>query len=390
MAVKVKLTCPNCRVDLSRSIHQILECRRKEECKQYWNMPDSELSAKELRLKYMYENESVVQNAATGEVSLTRNFTEDEDDPKGKHNNNEEGHNKDDDEEIVVDKTLFTGLEYAMTDDEQSYLYGLMTGGNPEKLHQAAQLLANIAEMALKGITPSKRTSNPPTTTTISQQRKPTSLRTGRSGTAGAGRAFQNMNNHEREKERFKQQKIEALKKEHPLPVRMPKFIQLAINTFPDPYNVKRASLMFVDDVPWNGLDVVDAYSRVVIRKKDGAVLRNLPFMSDKISIVPAFMTESLAGSEEAHESGGRTRRVVISNIRGVAGRYGCQIGDVVTHINGEFFDGDAENLRMLLHSLWEEGCSTGTPFFTLTVNADDCTAQAIRLRAKRMRAAIK
>eukprot|EP00957_Ditylum_brightwellii_P026340 1992239-Ditylum_brightwellii.AAC.1 len=79
------------------------------------------------------------------------------------------------------------------------------------------------------------------------------------------------MNNHEREKERFKQQKIEALKKEHPLPVRMPKFIQLAINTFPDPYNVKRASLMFVDDVPWNGLDVVDAYSRVVIRKKDGA-----------------------------------------------------------------------------------------------------------------------
>jgi hypothetical protein len=76
------------------------------------------------------------------------------------------------------------------------------------------------------------------------------------------------MNNHEREKERFKQKKIEILKKEHPLPVCMPRFIQLAIDIFPDLYNVKCASLIFVDDVPWNGLVVADAYSRDVICKK--------------------------------------------------------------------------------------------------------------------------
>jgi hypothetical protein len=100
-----------------------------------------------------------VQNAATG----TRTFTKGEDDQKGKNNNNnEKEHKKDNGKEIVVDKNLFTGLEYAMTGDEQSYLYGLMAGGNPEKVHQAAQLLANITNMALKGITPSKHTSNRP------------------------------------------------------------------------------------------------------------------------------------------------------------------------------------------------------------------------------------
>eukprot|EP00957_Ditylum_brightwellii_P172251 13113001-Ditylum_brightwellii.AAC.1 len=94
----------------------------------------------------------------------------------------------------------------------------------------------------------------------------------------------------------------------------MPKFIQLDIDTFPDPYNMKRASLMFVDGVPWNGLDVVVVYSRDVICKKDDAVLWNLPFMSDKMSIVSSLMTESLAGSKEANKSG-RTCRVIISNI---------------------------------------------------------------------------
>eukprot|EP00957_Ditylum_brightwellii_P027436 2074209-Ditylum_brightwellii.AAC.1 len=78
----------------------------------------------------------------------------------------------------------------------------------------------------------------------------------------------------------------------------MPKFIQLAIDTFPDLYNVKRASLVFVDDVPWNGLDVVDAYSRDLVCKKDFVELQNLPFMSDNIPIVLAFIMESLAGSK--------------------------------------------------------------------------------------------
>ncbi|EJK74564.1 hypothetical protein THAOC_03750, partial [Thalassiosira oceanica] len=53
--------------------------------------------------------------------------------------------------------------------------------------------------------------------------------------------------------------------------------------------------------------------------------------------------------------------------------------GDVVTHVNGEVFTGTADELNSFLVNSFEQQGGDGT--VTIVVNAEVCTAEALRLR---------
>jgi S1-C subfamily serine protease len=75
-----------------------------------------------------------------------------------------------------------------------------------------------------------------------------------------------------------------------------------------------------------------------------------------------------------------RRKRVLVGSVRGRAGKSGIMRGDVVTHVNGEPFNGDASELYALLARTYEENGGDGA--VTIVVNAEECTAEALRLRS--------
>jgi S1-C subfamily serine protease len=75
-----------------------------------------------------------------------------------------------------------------------------------------------------------------------------------------------------------------------------------------------------------------------------------------------------------------RTKRVLVASVRGQAGKCGIMKGDVVTHVNGEPFMGTANDLRASLIHAYEEQGNDG--IVMLVVNAEECTAEALRLRS--------
>lgn len=75
-----------------------------------------------------------------------------------------------------------------------------------------------------------------------------------------------------------------------------------------------------------------------------------------------------------------RSQRVLVGSVRGQAGKSGIMKGDVVTHVNGEVFTGDAAALNALLVNAYEEQGMDGVVM--IVVNAEECTAEALRLRS--------
>ena len=55
--------------------------------------------------------------------------------------------------------------------------------------------------------------------------------------------------------------------------------------------------------------------------------------------------------------------------------------GDVVTHVNAEVFSGDAADLNARLVHAYEEQGQDGVVM--IVVNAEACTAEALRLRSR-------
>lgn len=88
-------------------------------------------------------------------------------------------------------------------------------------------------------------------------------------------------------------------------------------------------------------------------------------------------------------------RRVLISSVRGELRQTGLQVGDVVTHVNGEAFDGSAEKLRCLImryreNESFKHKYGTVYPKMQIVVNAEAGTAEVLRLRSDTAKAALK
>lgn len=324
--VKVKLQCPQCRGSLANTIRDTLLMRKALIAQAYMDVPDSELNARELTIKHEF-----VQDYAT-EVEHAQGRLR-----KFQRDNNYHGEiqesltlqtsGSEEERSTFKDETLFGGMEYAMSNAEQSFVTDLMISGDPDQLAQAAEILHGIMQISMQGITPSTKKSQ--TAASQSAEMRRVAL-------------------------------LAQFRKSHPLPARMPKYTSLTV------FSEKKPKLTFKDD-EWDG-SIADAYSRVHTQKKNMAVDRIL----------------STAQSEFCGEA---SSRVKIKTVRGQAGRVGMQKGDVVTHINGEPWTGTADELSQRIYAMYEEDPNQT---FSIVVNAEPATAEALKLRGQACRLVLK
>lgn len=319
--VKVKLLCPQCRGNLAETISDTIMLRKAKNAEKYRDVEDSELNASELRKKHEFI--TLYADDVANAKARVNNFL-------GRKNNTEgsqgslnltESASKDDQHIPFIDTTLFQGLEMAMSDDEQIYLQQLLISGEPESLAAASQILDGVLQLTLQGMAPKKAN---------------TRVRT-------------------RAEERKNIEAMQLFRKRYPLPARMPKYY--VINSFA----YKKSTMLFHDD-DWDG-SIADAFSRVQIAKP-----KNTPGMENILSEADSTYLPPRA-------------RVKLSYVKGQAGQVGLQKGDVVTHINGEVYRGSAEELKQLISNFYQED---PTSTFQIVVNADECTAEILKLRYRK------
>ena len=461
--VKVKLACPNCRSDISGTVGDTMARRRTALAEGLRDVPDGELSAGELRRKHQCHD-------LVGEGGRSRRTTP----------------------PLEVDPTLFGGLDFAMSEQEQRYVTELMTSGYPDKLCQAATILNGIAGLLRDG----RAVVAPPPSSAAAGGGDgnggavaPSSRGGGGGAAAEAGRAAAALNNghqgvrpvdmrhgysnagirtnrsSEGEKREthvtnFQRQMEERARERlrRPLPARMPLCVALRTAEFeglalkireegeaahaaaaavadqrhrpPPPPPSHRSSssssssswggwlgrgiskslqyahvvaggygggaraattMTFVDD-EWDGT-VADAFARARIgRGEDGASRRGrqAPAVArDRAGPRDGAVREgverilAVAAAAPPPQSIGHRRRgrVLVGSVRGQAGKSGMMKGDVVTHVNGEAFGGDASMLNSLLARTYEEHGDDGVVM--MVVNAEECTAEALRLRSR-------
>lgn len=315
--VKVQLLCPQCRGDLTHTINDTVLLRKAKNAEKYRDVTDSELNATELRLKHEY---ITVYAADVGDAEARlRKFHRD----KGNENQLPEplerqiGTADAQVEKPFIDISLFRGLESSMSDDERLYVQALFTSGDTESLASAAMILNGILQLTIQGMTPKNTTER-----SWSEERKHI-------------------------------EQLELFRKRYPLPARMPKYFVL------DSFAYKKRTLQFVDD-QWDG-SIADAFSRVHMAKP-----KRTPGMDNILS-----------EAENTHLP--PKARIKIASIKGQAGKLGLQKGDVVTHVNGEPFEGSADQLKHLIAS-FHDGDESST--FQIVVNADDSTAEVLKLRS--------
>ena len=77
-------------------------------------------------------------------------------------------------------------------------------------------------------------------------------------------------------------------------------------------------------------------------------------------------------------------RRVIVSYVhRSFSNDSGLRVGDVVTHLDGEPFDGNVEKLKFVLDAKKnEDKVESDTATVEIVVNAEVSVAEALRLRS--------
>mmetsp|Transcript_13830 Transcript_13830/g.29668 ORF Transcript_13830/g.29668 Transcript_13830/m.29668 type:complete len:482 (+) Transcript_13830:156-1601(+) len=417
--VKIHLNCPNCRADISGTIEDTIRVRRTAIAEELQKVPDGELSAKELQCKYWKEENGILI----------------EDEKKSQQNKGAARVRP-----LEIDTMLFGGLDFAMTEQEQIYVTELMTSGYPDQLCTAAQILSGISELLRKGQSPSIQNAtdntnasninhnNPPNRVAANTARTTAALQNAnaanpmRHGYSNAGVRTNRSVDGEREtrvsnyQRQMEQKAREKLRR--PLPARMPLCVTLSTGEFEkmalqsrqqaaelepaadeSPRSWLRgwlgkgaekmrggATMTFVDD-EWDG-SVADAFARARIGRGRAEQHVVQARVGPKNPVEQIAVKKILAmGERESREEGQeripptRTQRVLVGSVRGQAGKSGIMRGDVVTHVNGEVFTGDAADLNACLVNAYEEQGQGGVVM--IVVNAEECTAEALRLRSR-------
>lgn len=400
--VKVFLHCPNCRSDLSSSIRDTL-LLRKVHTLAIHSESNVELSDSELRLKQALHDEEIQCAIAEAQIRENSFFGKQLEQPNDKEPYDEIGveiggvdvdsplsfvlHKKSMGykDRRAIDTTLFQGLECAMTKEEQLVVTELMTSGDTSKLVGAAELLHDIETRVQKGLPP------------------PTAASSGNRRNRGSS-IYELIEESKRAKEKkakymtdknkslqpstpkgTKYAKHKAVEKEigermhflklHPLPVRMPKFAEFHLHDeismpfFPILMSAHTSCPMtFCDDV-WDG-SIVDAFSKITISSSG----ENFHVSKKVVENVGVNNILDGVGEDIGNRIETERGRVLVASVRGQAGRQGVLKGDVVTHFNGEEFDGTAQELV--------EAISKCNGTFTLVCNAEQSIAEALKRRA--------
>mmetsp|Transcript_4144 Transcript_4144/g.11746 ORF Transcript_4144/g.11746 Transcript_4144/m.11746 type:complete len:530 (+) Transcript_4144:254-1843(+) len=291
-----------------------------------------------------------------------------------------------------IDLSLLSGLEIAMTSAEQELVVDLMTSGKVSQVANAAQILHGVQlnvfgksrTTASKDVATERMTerSNAARSSVfalideakhIREKAENVKKQAGNAGLVAQNLAFPPLSTahartaaSHRATEISIRRNMERLKR-FPLPVRMPKFVELEL---PD-----HCSIPFglVND-EWDGY-LIDAFTKISVgfggavhkkHPKHGGVYRilNMDANDDSVSNPRIDVDRS---------------RVLVASVRSEAGRQGVVKGDVITHINGEEFHGTKADFKQAMRSALERNDGNT---LELILNAERSVVEAIKRRA--------
>lgn len=351
--------CPECGMSVSETIKDTIFMRNIKNLNLI--LDDSELSAAELRMKYNTTKSDIqkVENrlknfmircsfnipiAIEGDISMSGSGPKDQ----------------------RIDTSLLSGMDQMLSHEEQEFITNLFTSGDPSKLAQAARILYELKRL--------NSTKNINETSTSPMEM------------ISIGNSFQRLHSEVSamisQQVAAAEQRLQDVKSEtntrngskergENLPP-LPKYVVLEANF--DIYARYQKMLKVKDDV-WDG-SLADAFARRFHNSSD-----------DQSS--EGHESDSDHDSESRHPLEASTvakNRVVVTAARRLAFSAGIREGDVITHFNDEEFLGNARELKDLINSIYMSSQSKGlsedsSSFFTLTLNADQATANALKQR---------
>lgn len=254
---------------------------------------------------------------------------------------------------LLIDDTLFAGLGDFMSVEKQERVTDLMTSGDPAKLAEAAYVLRQAADVCHHKDRRRRFSKRNSVYSLIEEARQSHEKASDEKKGDASRRRFRHL-----QMEMELREQAEYLRS-HPLPVRMPKCVEL---TRLDPGN-RAFPLSFCDDV-WDGT-VRDAFCKLSV-----GFLNQVSKNETRHSGV-----SKILGGDGPVRIDLEKPRVLVSYVQAEGGRQGVMKGDVVTHLNGEPFEGDSDELRARIAAL-----SGDT--FTLVFNASRPVAEALKRRA--------
>lgn len=426
--VKVYLHCPNCRSDLSGSIRDTLLLRKADFL--LWNkhLSDEELTPSQKRLKNVIRTEEIQKAIATARkyekeffeshdraisAEWSASILDDnvlEEDEDAVYDEDECGVEADlyqgvhqsfrfpkthklaeKDAKLrheMIDKTLLRGLGGMMTKEEQRKVTQLLISGDTTKLAEAAKMFRTMEENARMPLRKKliSRSSIYGLIAECEQARKPERPPLMRGGVQQLHKLPQHMSFRRRQSSLLNIENGEFMQM-HPLPVRMPKYVELDFADLVEPCRFPLAfsdsgafPVDFVDD-KWDGT-VRDAFSRTSIMPLTGKITRYYPPLNH-VGVLNVLGQGLLNKDLGVGRIDVAKPRIVVKSVKGAAGRCGVMPGDVVTHLNGNAFQGCALDLVKAIRSYIASSASRDITDQSLSMilNAEAPVAEALKRR---------
>mmetsp|Transcript_10520 Transcript_10520/g.14851 ORF Transcript_10520/g.14851 Transcript_10520/m.14851 type:complete len:526 (+) Transcript_10520:114-1691(+) len=426
---KTNLTCPNCRSDLSNDISKTLRQRQKSaDVAKFGHIPDNELNAHDLRSKYAARSKSM--------HSMGDEYDDEDMDAFNLRNGIDttllwglESAMTKEEQKFVTSLMTSRGAENLAR--AAQILHGISNvsskGTTPsisaKNKHQATQHVAVQISQRVRS-----------TDTNSSKDRITNNRR--------------NYTGRVTRKPTVKRETLGELRKRLcPLPVRMPRMFEVDTSMLFDPFMKRGCPLRFVDDNSLHLLKSI-RHSKIIMDVKteteDSGQPKTLSKIMEGVNSVLRFDNPCGVGTinQESKEDGNtitdpvldaysklevnwsnnvnqrliantvgvehilsartngkfspndptrtslllnRKGRIVISSVAGKMSRLGFQVGDVITHIDGEAFYGNSETLKILLKHKWEKVQNANidgeSGNVQIIVNAEDGIAEALYLR---------
>eukprot|EP00546_Thalassionema_frauenfeldii_P008276 CAMPEP_0178916954 /NCGR_PEP_ID=MMETSP0786-20121207/12960_1 /TAXON_ID=186022 /ORGANISM="Thalassionema frauenfeldii, Strain CCMP 1798" /LENGTH=428 /DNA_ID=CAMNT_0020590415 /DNA_START=177 /DNA_END=1460 /DNA_ORIENTATION=- len=345
--VKVFLTCPNCRSDLSETIRDTLLLRKADAVINASS--EEELTESQLLLKSIL-NTAKVRNAISNarrleakalgteldEVDEIEEFTEEigveADLINGVHRSfhlpRPPSPTFCKKKVVKEDPTLFAGLDYFLSQEERLYVTELMSSGETANLAEAAQLLFFVAKDAFsnnnKKASTLERSESCKSRIQNSKRSfvKKSSFLDLIDEAEDAHQGFDKKHSksttagQRREQIQSMARQVQ-IQNEFPIPVRMPKVIEISF--------AEKFELQFID-YEWDGT-VMDAYSKLSIGFNRKSVRQKRP-NNKRVRLV-------LDGDGDVQVEMPGQKRILVGHVGHSAGKQGTMLGDVVTHVNG-------------------------------------------------------
>jgi len=267
---------------------------------------------------------------------------------------------------VEEDPTLFAGMEYFMSKEERLYVTELMTSGEPSYLAEAANLLFIIAkDVYCNNKNAPKRTLSAKKKVNKKNLLKRSSFLDLIDEAHDAHDCIANKKRQRHPEQRVQRRNMARqaqIQNEYPIPVRMPKVIEID--------NAEKFELRFID-YDWDGT-VMDAYSKLSIDYGGKSVTQRRP-NNKRVRLI-------LDGDGDVQIEMPGKKRVLVAHVGRAAGKKGTVLGDVVTHINDTSIAGrSSKELLELINASKQQKNATS---MRLTFNAECSVAEALRRRA--------